>query len=1100
MLNIFYGREFIDKEKFIYEKIGKETGRTIVIVPDQYTLEAEKQAFRYLNTRGLLDVEIISMSRLGYHLFEEQGGDRDRTFVDKYGRHMLLMQIAEEKNDELTIFKGSVRKNNFIELMNNFISEMKQYNIRPETLLSNAEGLDEEDLLGRKLQDMYTIYSEYEKRIEGKYTDTEDYIDLYKSKIHTSEWIKANSVWIYGFDSFAPKAMDIIGELMSCSRDVNVFLTYDTNCFDSELFDLTGIVMKRLLKEAKGRGIKAKTAAVSDGYAYIKKSAGIAALEKQLYSASPETQDNPSGIILLEAANIYNEAESAASYILYLLREKGYRYRDIVVICNDQELRASVIGRVFEEYGINLFSDKKRSILSGTIAIFVTSLIDIIAGKFRTSDIFKMLKTGFSEFTDEEIETLENYTIKYRIRGNMWKKPFVKGVFEYSGEELDAINDTREKLVEVLLELEEICKSSMNIGTFIERYYEFVVEKLELPEKIKELIAVQQENGFFDFAEETAQTWNMIVGIFDQISEISGNEKFDAEDFSKLLVAGLSELEVGVLPPTSDDILMGTMQRTRAGEVRAVVVIGANEGLLPMVPAQGGIFTLEELDQLAEEGTELCKVDSVREMEEKLAIYRNLTKPSEHLYISYAKGDGEGDEIRPSEIIDTIKKIFPSLKVTKDIINMDDESFRIGGNVNTLRHLTTELQKVKRGEKISGLWKPVIDWFYENDKESLDKIEEGLNFTNVQKNIPKSVAEKLYQKRMDADTLVSPSQAETFSRCPFSHFITYGLKPKELRMFEAGSREIGDVYHYCLMKIANNLTDKDLWESITDHELKQLVKDVLKEDIDSYRDGVFKYTPEEEYKLKRVEDTCFYVCKGMIEQVRKGNIEESFFEIGFGKQKPIAPVEIDLGDKTVYIEGKIDRCDILKDNRVKIIDYKTGKESFNVKEAANGYRLQLMIYLKAAMGKEKKPAGVFYFLIDDPMFDMTSVNKQERDEKISREMKKFFKLNGIMVDEDSVINNIAGDFDRYSEVVSIQKTKNGIKATGKDTLLSEEEFTTLQEAVDEQLVKICRNLTDGVIEIHPKKSGDTSPCAYCKYKSICRFDTRYPGCNYEIIR
>ena len=1099
MLNIFYGRESIDKEKFIYEKIGEKGGRTIVIVPDQYTLEAEKQAFRYLKTKGLLDVEIISMSRLGYHLFEEQGGNRDRTFVDKYGRHMLLMQIAEEKDDELTVFKGSVKKNNFIELMNNFISEMKQYNITPEILLKNAEGLEEENLLGRKLHDMYTIYSEYEKRINGKYTDTEDYIDLYKSKIRTSEWIKANSVWVYGFDSFAPKALDILGELMSVT-DVNVFLTYDTNCFDSELFDLTGIVMKKLLKEADERGIKAESAAVSDEYALQNRSAGIAALERQLYSVVPEPQDNPSGIILLEAANIYNEAESAASYILYLLREKGYRYRDIVVICNDQEVRASVIGRVFEEYGINLFNDRKRSILSGTIAIYVTSLIDITAGKFRTSDIFKMLKTGFSEFTNEEIEILENYTIKYRIRGNMWKKPFEKGAFEYSMEELEAINSTRERLVSRLLELEEICKTSENIKEFIQKYYEFVVEKLDLPEKIRGLIDIQQENGFMDFAEETAQTWNMIVGIFDQISEIAGEEKFDAEEFSKLLVSGLSELQIGILPPTSDDILMGTMQRTRAGDVKAVIVIGANEGLLPMAPASGGIFTLEELDQLAEDGTELCKVDSVREMEEKLAIYRNLTKPSEHLFISYAKGDAEGEAIRPSEIIDTVKKIFPTLNVTKDIINMDEESFKIGGRVNTLRHLTTELQKVKKGEKISGLWKPVIDWFRSNDPESLAKIEAGLNFTNVQKNIPKSVAEKLYQKRMEDDALVSPSQVEKFSRCPFSHFITYGLKPQELRIFEAGSREIGDVYHQCLMKTARYISDKGLWETITDDELKLLIKVILEQDFASYRDGVFSYTPEEEYKMKRVKDTCFYVCKGMVEQVRTGAIEESFFEIGFGKGRSIKPVEIDLGDKTVYIEGKIDRCDMLKDDRVKIIDYKTGNEKFNITEAEKGYRLQLMIYLKAAMGKERKPAGVFYFLIDDPQFDLTTVEKNKQQEKISSEMKKFFKLNGIMVNDDAVIKGIAGDFDRFSEVVPLQKTKEGIKGTSADVLLSEEEFADLQSAVDEQLVKICRDLTNGVISIHPKKSGDTSPCAYCQLRSICRFDTRYPGCNYDIIR
>lgn len=1100
MLNIFYGRESIDKEKYIYEHIENKEGRTIVIVPDQYTLEAEKQAFRLLNTEGLLDVEIISMSRLGVHLFNEQGGDREKTFIDKYGRHMLLTQIASEKNNELNVFKESMRKKSFIELVNNFISEMKQYDITPEMLKYTAETLDNNSLLRKKLKDMYVIFSEYEERIKGKYTDSEDYIDLYKSKIITSKWIRQSNIWIYGFDSFAPKALDILGELMVTSQDVNVFLTYDRNCRDEELFGLSGIVIKKLQKIAEEKGVAHKVSKVEEKYTNTEKSNGIAAIESELYSINQRKNKNSEGITIVEAANIYNEAESAASFILHLLKDKGYRYRDIVVICNDQETRASVINRIFEEYGIDLFDDRKRSILSSPITVFIITLIEVIVDKYRTSDIFKLLKTGFLDLTTEEIEKLENYTIKYRIRGNMWKKNFEKGIFEYGEEELSHINDMRKKVIDILESFESIYTQATDIETFIKAYYDFLIEKVVLVDKISDLIDLQQDNGFLDIAEETAQTWNLIVGIFDQIAEISGKQKFAGKEFLELLTAGLSELEVGVLPPTSDDILMGTMQRTRCGDVKAVLVLGANEGLLPAESTSEGLFSIEELEFLADQGAEICKVDRVRVMEEKLAIYRNLSKPKEHLWISYSLNDNEGKELGVSEIIGAIKNIFPNLEPEQDVLNIDDDSRRIGGKINTLRHLTQELQKVKKGEKINGLWKPVLEWYENNDKDAINKIKEGLYFTNQQKNLLTGVPDKLFKKKMYKEMKVSPSQLEKFSRCPFSHFVSYGLKPDERRVFEAGSREIGDVYHECLMKLAAKLTEEKRWDSVTDEECRQMIEEILSVQMKNYREGVFSYSPEEVYKMRRLKDTCFYVCKAMIEQVQAGLIEKSFFEVPFGNGKQLEPIEVKLESKTVYIEGKIDRVDVLKGDRVKIIDYKTGKESFDITEAKAGYRLQLMLYLKAAQNNTRKPAGVFYFLIGDPQFDLTSVEPEKFSEKISKEMKKFFRLNGIMVDDDEIINGIAGTFDGYSDIVPIRKTKNGFSGTSSDVLLTEEEFSELQVSVDKQIEKLCKELTDGVILIHPKKSGDTSPCAYCKFKGICRFDTRYEGCNYDIIK
>ncbi len=217
MLQIFYGRESIEKEKFIYEDIQKNPGRTIVIVPDQYTLEAEKQAFLFLHAESMMDVEIIGMSRLGSRLLSQQGGG-SKTFIDKYGRHMLLTQIAGKCEDKLQVFKGSLRKPAFIEMTNNFISEMKQYNVNPQDLTELSQALSEESVLRAKLADLVLIFSEYQKKIKDRYTDSEDYIDLYMSKIRSSAWISESRIWVYGFDSFAPKALDVLGNLIATAK------------------------------------------------------------------------------------------------------------------------------------------------------------------------------------------------------------------------------------------------------------------------------------------------------------------------------------------------------------------------------------------------------------------------------------------------------------------------------------------------------------------------------------------------------------------------------------------------------------------------------------------------------------------------------------------------------------------------------------------------------------------------------------------------------------------------------------------------------------------------------------------------------------------
>jgi ATP-dependent helicase/nuclease subunit B len=1100
MLNIFYGRECIDKEKFIYEKIN---GRALIIVPDQYTLEAEKQAIKYLNSKGLMDIEIISMSRLGHRLINELGGGK-RTFIDKYGRHMLLSSIAYNEKEALQVFRGLEEKNTFIELVNNFISEMKQYNGDAEMLKSIIDSIESEGYLKKKLEDIYLLYSQYEKQIEGKYTDSEDYIDLFINNIPKSKTIKESEIWIYGFDSFAPKALDVIEKLIESAVSVNVLLTWARNCKDEDLFQLTGLVKNNLKERAIATKNKITEEEIPSKYEITHKSEDIRHLERELFSVGKKKKELCKDIHITQCANLYNEAESAAAFVTELIRDKGYRYRDIVLVCNDQETRGSIIERVFAEYGIDIFIDKKRSILNSPIVIYIMSMIDVIVNGYYTQDIFRGLKTGFGDVTTEEVEILENYGFQYRVKGTMWKKPFIRGINELGEDGLNKINRIREKVINPFLILEKEMKTAKSVKDFIEKLYYFLLEHCELESKILRYISIQEEKGEVELAEEASQVFNHIIIIFDQIVELIGENSFDKNSLVNLLNVGFSQVEVGIIPPTTDGIIMGTMQRTRTGNVKAMVVIGANEGILPQDPGNEGLFSLEEKVLFREKGKEICKVDEIRLQEERLGIYRNLSKPTEILWISYSVADEDGKEIRPSEIIYEIVSSFHDISIKKDVLNQPDSLKLISGTINSLKHLT---EKMRSSGDVAPEWKAVYNWYLENKTKTLQKVTSGLSFTNKQDNLPRELVESLFLRDEATNISLSPSRIEKYSRCPFSHLISYGLRPDERRVYQVAGREIGDIYHICLMKISRALSqhgvaitsENSKWMTITKEECKDFVEKTIAEEIGKYKEGLFEAGNEEKYKAERLEDICTEICWILIMQVRAGKIKESKFEVSFGRGKEIKPIVINLPGEEVYIEGKIDRMDILDSDKIKIIDYKSGIEKFDCNEAVKGYRLQLMLYMKAAQESRRQPAGIFYFHIAEPSIDVSGLENDIIKSDLDNQIRKAFKLNGIILDEPDIIAEIAGEFSGFSDIVQIKESKGQILGTSKESLMSKDEFEELQKQVDIQIKKLVKSLVDGCIDLIPKKSGNESPCDFCNFKGICRFDTLFEGCKYEII-
>ena len=1116
MLNIYRGRETVDKEKFIYSRIKEVGGRTIVIVPDQYTLVAEKQALSRLGQKVLLDIEILSLSRLGSRILSESGKDKVN-LINHYGRHMMITKILRDENENLDAFKGMWNRENFVAAVHDFVAKAKQYNASPDEIekkLSESHQSENPSALQRKLKDINLIFRKYQEEIAGKYTDAEDLISMYAEGVEDSALIEASHIWIYGFDSFTPKNLSFIGALMSKAKSVNIFLTWDKDSRDEDLFRLSEMVTYKLVEKAKDLGVKwsVNDLGPEDQKAFGAKdrSTGISIIERELFSVGitpAEARGAYQGVSIVECGSPYAEAEAAASHVLTMLLERNYHFSDILLICNDQSERGGIIKRVFQEYGIDIFDDKKRHVISSSLAVFITTMLSCMIYGFRAEDVMRALKTGLTDVTREEIIALEKYAYSLRIRGNMWKQEFTRGQYmrRYKDGGIEAIEEIRKKAIRPFIEFEKIYKDSKTYSEFILALQDYLDNAINVEEKMVALSEIQRNVGAPDVAEETKQLRDVVFEMLDQVDEIMGETPFDGKEFSDLIRAGLSQIEIGVLPPSADDMMLGTMQRTRAGDIKSLIVIGANDGILPLAPSDDILFSKEELVELEEEGITLGESIELRRMEEDLALYRCLFKPEEDLWISYSTAGAGGEAIQPSEIIDTIKKIFKDIPVLQDPNMESDISHRLGGATNTLKRYSEAMSDARMGLNVDNAWALVEEWIASKDQEegtnNLRTIEENLEFENVQNPIDGDISDYLFGNSY------SPSRLEKYSKCPFAHFVSYGLRAEEDEVDEATAGAIGTLYHAVLEDFAAELTDKNIWDSVTKEETEKMIDEFARARAESYNEGVFTLSGVEEYLFKRTVASSQFVAWTLVEQARAGEIKDSRYEVRFGRggesgdgRENLKPIVRTLPDgRKVYIEGIIDRLDTLKSDKVKIIDYKSGSVYFDVGEVQAGYKLQLMLYLEAACEEKRKPAGVFYFLINEPRATVEKIPDEQEKEALDQEIRNKSQMDGILLSEEDAIREVAGEFDDESTVVKIKRTKNGFHKYSEKRLVSAEEFEELRKDVQDITSEICTDILEGRIEIKPKKLKGVDPCRYCGYRSICNFDLSFKGCNYEYI-
>ncbi|MGN1349721.1 MAG: PD-(D/E)XK nuclease family protein, partial [Anaerovoracaceae bacterium] len=760
--------------------------------------------------------------------------------------------------------------------------------------------------------------------------------------------------------------------------------------------------------------------------------------------------------------------------------------------------------------------------------------------KRRFDDIFRMLKTGFGPAADSECEELEKYCRKYNIRSGRWKSDFVYGIKDEGEDTLLRLNGIRQRVDDFLRAAEQLFEGAETVRQRCEALYCFLTETARMPQILAEMQPDLEARGLLEEAEMTGQMWDTIVQILDQMVEVLGDATLSHEEFNEILQEGFEEVELGLLPTNNDQVIFGTMQRTRMGEVKVLFVAGANDGVLPESGRAESLLSDEEKQLIAEQQGRISRTRELRDMEQGLAMYKNLTKASRQLIVSYAELDTDGTVLRPSELAEELRRHAGTdghgraVQLRRDYISAGDTDALLQTASAAAGHVTAAMRRHLEGEPLEDRFRAAA--LALDGHPGFDMAKKGLYFSTPEEKISRKQVKELFGRGMDQSLILSTSAFERYSRCPFSFFIMYGIRPEEERRFTVDMRSIGDIYHECMRRTAQELTREGMeitapdspWMTVTREECRRMTGKFVDEFADRYREGILKLTGREAYIRERIREICFETAWLMIQQVQRGRIRAIYFEQRFGKRSDAAFPPVILhpeGEEDVYIEGIIDRVDVIRgwsspeesllfdresvpsggdveaaaapaaqnageesgseQDYIRIIDYKSGNEKFDLEEVRSGWRLQLMVYLKGAMGAvhNARPAGVFYFAVKEPRVDVSGVSEDAVADTVEAGLLKGVKLDGAVLDNASVIEGMDADMEGYSEIIPVYHRKDG--TFSGTNLLSPEDFGCLMEETDRNLLELAADFASGRMDPDPKSGKYQDACRYCSYTSIC---------------
>lgn len=1117
-LRFCFGPSGSGKSHRIYEEImqraAEEPGRNfLIIVPDQFTMQTQKDLVMRSDRDGILNIDVLSFGRLSHRILEEVG-TKEMPVLDDTGKSLVLQKVAADLKEQLPAMGSLLHKQGYIHEVKSAISEFMQYGISTQDMDKLITSAQKRGALAMKLKDLKTLYRGFQDYIRDHFITTEETLDVLRRSLSKSKILKGSVVVFDGFTGFTPIQNRLIQELMRVCAETIVTVTIgvgeDPYKMDGEqkLFHLSKKTVADLEKLAAEAEVeRGEDLFVKGGPNRFAKAPALHYLEQNLfrYQYEPYAGEQQE-IHMFEALSPREEVHQTALYIRHLIREQGMTYRDIAVVIGDLEGYASYVETEFGQLEIPCFLDRTRGIVLNPMIEYIKSALQLYIKDFSYDTVFHFLRSGMADISREEIDELENYVIRTGARGyRTYSRLFTRRTEELQGN-AEGSEQAEEKTMERLnlirqqfMDVVEILHmgSQEKAGDYVSHLYDFL-EQNQVQQKLLNYQQQFEKEGDLSRAREYAQIYRLVMDLLDQVYELLGEEEISRQEFADILEAGFGEITVGTIPQNVDRIVVGDMERTRLKQVKVLFFLGVNDGNIPKNASKGGIISDMDREFLIESGTEMAPSPRQQMYIQRLYLYLNMTKPSEQLYLSYAKVNSEGKGIRPSYLIDTVRKLFPAMSV--EYPQNRSRLEQIEGRQEGARYLAEELREYVEGtlpeEERQDFY--LMYRAYEADAAGRDLLTRAAFRRYRESGLSRIVARALYGQQLEN----SVSRLETYAACACRHFLQYGLSLQEREEFGFEASDMGTVYHAVLENFAGKLAESNLtWWDFTEDFAAKAVKESVEAYAATYGETVLYSSARNEYAITRMSRILTRTVLTLQKHLKQGSFQPDDYELSFRFAEDLDSIHVDLSeDEKMHLQGRIDRIDVSEDAEhvyVKVIDYKSGNRKFDLAALYYGLQLQLVVYMNAAMEMESRkhpdkeivPAALLYYHIDDPTIE-TPV--ELTDEQINEQILAKLRMNGVVNSDPEVVERLDRYMQDKSVVIPVEKKKDG-SFSARSGVLSREEMQLISSYVDAKIRSIGREILDGKIAANPYEKGNEEACTYCAYKKVCGFDGSIPG-------
>ncbi len=1118
-LSLIVGSSGCGKSTYIYKRIINEAmsepeKNFLVIVPEQYTMATQRLLVSMHPNNCIMNIDVLSFNRLAYRVFEETGAVV-HDILDDTGKSLVIRKLVDNKIDDIKTLKKNITKISYITQVKSLISELTQYNITPDKLREMISSDAMSESFKRKTSDLLVIYEAFLDFIQGRYVTTESVLSALDEILDDSNIIVGSTVVLDGFTGFTPIQYQLVEHMLRICDEVAVTITADadtplfTKTADDELFAMSSEFARRMAKIAEKTSCKINSPIhISNEQGWLSCNPALTFLEQNIFRDKKNVfaeKGAYESIHLTSLKNARDELKYVAININRLVRD-GMQYKDIAVVAPNMENYRYLLHSIWSDYKIPYFIDAKTEILFHPMSEAIDSLFDIFDRDFRQEDVFRFLRTGLSDLSDDEIDYLENYVMATGIRGKKkYFHPFAIRSNSFSkDEDLLKVNDIRSRFIGAFEIFDKNIKKKDTVRNIATALYNFIVS-FDMEHKILARGKSYDEKGLAVKAKEYSQIYPVIMDILDKMVSILDDELMDLREFHDIYDAGLSQASIGVIPPANDSVILGDIERTRLSNIKVLFCLGASDDAIPKKVENGGILSQLEREQLLDLGFELAPSDRQKSFRQRFYLYLMLTKPNKSLYITMPRVDSAGKAVSPSYLVELITGMFSDVKL-KEI-----EAFDIGDRVlskKSATNLMIELLNKAASDSVDGLSSEekevlydLVSWALKDDDIDFQSIINAIFYIHEAESVSKDIMLAVNEAFNEDETVTgSVSKFEEYNECAYKYFLTYVMKLKEREKFELSSMDMGNFYHEAIQRYSDSLkADNKKWKNITKEEQESYIDMAIAQTFESMAKVATLEDSTQKYIVETMKNTLKYTVGVITAQISRGEFEPAFFE-----EKITADIMDNESDEVVaHLHGKVDRIDLTEsdDRAVRIIDYKSSGHKLDLEECYYGLSMQLPIYMGVVLKKLQDkypqtamhPSAMLYYEMANKYLQADDVGDAFVEERL-----KLNRMEGLLSSEaeDLVANDATVSLDdgapRKSSVVPYGIKQNG-DIDSYTNAVDRESLKTVLDYAFYSAADTAKHIIAGDFDCTPARLGNIDACRYCGYKSICHFDENKEG-------